>query len=96
MKRLKFKTKACNARKVKTHVSQALTIVPGLKLPPLDEDFDEDQLAFLMAQRICHAAIVDDCLVFKYSDGRKMRFTQGMCQHWGKLYEIERIINAGH
>lgn len=67
VRRVKFKQ---TARRIKLSKSRALTIFPGLKLQPLDEDFDEDKLNFLRAQRIYHAAIVDNCLEIRYTDGR--------------------------
>lgn len=89
IRRTKFKHAA---RRVKLSKSKALTIIPGLNLPPLDESYDEDQLQFLWAQRIYHVAIVDDFLEIKYTDGRQKKFRQGTCQHWGRPYDIERII----
>ena len=73
---------AKRVRKKKTPTSQAITIVPGLDMPPLDEDYDRDSLAFLQEQRIYHVAIVNDCLEFKYTDGREKKFKQGIWQHW--------------
>ena len=50
--------------------STILTRAVGLELPALDEDFDEDSLAFLQAQRIYEVKVVADHLAVKYSDGR--------------------------
>lgn len=47
-----------------------MTKVEGLELPPLDEEYDADTLAFLRAQRIYQVIVVCYHLEVKYSDGR--------------------------
>ena len=72
--KLKFKTVG---RKTINTESKAITIVPGLNVLPLDEDYDIEGLEYLLAQKIYHVAIVDGCLKFKYTNGREKKFGPG-------------------
>ncbi|KAK1394699.1 hypothetical protein POM88_013755 [Heracleum sosnowskyi] len=67
-----------------------LTNVIGINVPPLDEDYDEDALAFLRAQRIFEVKVKLDHLQIKYTDGRERIMKQGGWQHFD-TYEQERI-----
>ncbi|KAK1379255.1 hypothetical protein POM88_025999 [Heracleum sosnowskyi] len=67
-----------------------LTNVIGINVLPLDEDYDEDALAFLRAQRIFEVKVKLDHLEIKYTDGRERIMKQGSWQYFYK-YELERI-----
>ncbi|KAK1394471.1 hypothetical protein POM88_013527 [Heracleum sosnowskyi] len=67
-----------------------LTNVVGIHVFPLDEDYDEDALAFLRAQRIFEVKLKLDHLEIKYTDGREKIMKQGGWQHFYK-YKLERI-----
>ncbi|KAK1355880.1 hypothetical protein POM88_049136 [Heracleum sosnowskyi] len=67
-----------------------LTNVTGINVLPLDEDYDEDALAFLRAQRIFEVKVKLDHLEIKYTDGRERIMKQGSWQYFYK-YELERI-----
>ncbi|KAK1352465.1 hypothetical protein POM88_053404 [Heracleum sosnowskyi] len=51
--------------------------VVGLNVPPLDEDYDEDALTFLRAQRIFEVKVKQDHLEIKYTDGREKEMKIG-------------------
>ena len=61
------------ARKKKklTKKTGAISKVVGLDLPALDEEYNEDAMSFLHAQRIFEVKIVEDHLEIKYTDGRE-------------------------
>ena len=71
VRKMNYKTVAKKQVKRKMITSTMLTKAVGLEFPALDEDFDEDSLAFLQAQRINEVKIVADHLAIKYSDGRE-------------------------
>ncbi|KAK1373597.1 hypothetical protein POM88_029790 [Heracleum sosnowskyi] len=67
-----------------------LANVIGINVLPLDEDYDEDALAFLRAQRIFEVKVKLNHLEIKYTDGRERIMKQGGWQHFD-TYEQERI-----
>jgi hypothetical protein len=67
-----------------------LTNVVGIHVFPLEEDYDEDALAFLRAQRIFEVKVKLDHLEIKYTDGRERIMKQRGWQHFD-TYEQERI-----
>ncbi|KAK1403753.1 hypothetical protein POM88_003358 [Heracleum sosnowskyi] len=88
VKHMKIKRAAKRTRITKKN--GVITNVVGIKVLPLDEDYDEDALAFLRAQRIFEVKVKLDHLEIKYTDGREKVMKQGGWQHFYK-YELERI-----
>lgn len=79
-------------RKKKESKSKVLAIYPGLKVTPLDEDYDEEALAYLKAQSIHYVAIVNDCLELKYTSGEENKWTPSTYLHQNDLVELERVM----
>ncbi|KAK1361624.1 hypothetical protein POM88_046098 [Heracleum sosnowskyi] len=75
VKHLKIKSVA--RRKRITKKNGVITNVVGIKVLPLDEDCDEDALAFLRAQRIFEVKVKNNHLEIKYTDGREKQMKQG-------------------
>ncbi|KAK1394321.1 hypothetical protein POM88_013377 [Heracleum sosnowskyi] len=88
VKHLKIKSVA--RRKRITKKNGVITNVVGIKVLPLDEDYDEDALEFLRAQRIFEVKVKNNHLEIKYTDGREKEMKQGSWQHF-PIYELERI-----
>ncbi|KAK1356457.1 hypothetical protein POM88_049713 [Heracleum sosnowskyi] len=88
VKHMKIKRAAKRTRITKKN--GVITNVVGIKVLPLDEDYDEDALAFLRAQRIFEVKVKLDHLEIKYTDGRERSMKQEGWQYFYK-YELERI-----
>ena len=80
------------ARKKKklTKMTGAISKVVGIDLPALDEEYNEDAMSFLRAQRIFEVKIVEDHLKIKYTDGREGELK---IRNWESfhIYDLERI-----
>ena len=64
--------------------------VVGLDLQALDEEYNEDAMPFLHAQRIFEVKIVEDHSKIRYTDGREKELKIGSWKSF-HIYDLERI-----
>ena len=96
-KHFKCKTVARKPRRKKVNTTTTIARVAGLELPVLDEDYNEDDMAYLRAQRMYEVKVVVNNLEVKYSDGRERILYPGLIEylHTYDLGRIMALLNYG-
>lgn len=74
----KVKTVAKRLSKKRVQKTKTISNTIGLDLPPLDEKYDEDTLAFLRTQIMYQVNVVNNYLEVKHSDGKEKQLKQGI------------------
>ena len=97
VKHFKCKTVARKPMRKMVNTTTIIARVAGLELPVLDEEYNEDDMAYLRAQRMYEVKVVVNNLEVKYLDGRERILYPGLIEylHTYDLGRIMALLNYG-